>query len=372
MTFKEHVFIRSEEFSSSYFQKFVLGGDIGSTNIRLAVFGLDHQGNLQPIFKVVTKTKQVEELHVPINYIVTQAKDRYKIDIADAAIGFAGPTYDNRQTCILTGLDRPVDIQSLTEKTSLNRIILLNDFEAIGYGIDVIPEEDMIEIPHANNTTPPAKILETRAVLGPGTGLGQAMITYDTGKRSYIPLPSEGGGEDFAPKTDLQKKLLEFIIKHKLFRNSSFPDWNDMLSGRGVLNIFKFLTTTKKIPAKRSLIHQLENSDDKAKAISKFAIEGDLTCQKTMDLFFELFGQRAALLAFTAKSTGGLYIAGEIAAEDIILIKKGRFMKAFDSIKQTSHPLHKLTMDIPVFIIKNRDTGMYGAANVAANHADEF
>ena len=44
-------------------------------------------------------------------------------------------------------------------------------------------------------------------VLGPGTGLGQAVLTWDGAAGAYTVWPSEGSHADFAPRDDLQRGL---------------------------------------------------------------------------------------------------------------------------------------------------------------------
>lgn len=52
------------------------------------------------------------------------------------------------------------------------------------------------------------------AVLGPGTGLGQAVLTWQEGPTSeggrYRVWPSEGSHADFAPRGELQRALAAF------------------------------------------------------------------------------------------------------------------------------------------------------------------
>lgn len=49
----------------------------------------------------------------------------------------------------------------------------------------------------------------TRALVAPGTGLGEVLLTWDGGRyRSNI---SEGGHTEFGPRTDLQMELLGYM-----------------------------------------------------------------------------------------------------------------------------------------------------------------
>jgi glucokinase len=47
-------------------------------------------------------------------------------------------------------------------------------------------------------------------VLGPGTGLGEAVLTWDDVAGAYTVWPSEGSHADFAPRGDTQRALAAY------------------------------------------------------------------------------------------------------------------------------------------------------------------
>lgn len=51
------------------------------------------------------------------------------------------------------------------------------------------------------------------AVLGPGTGLGQAQLMFDDSKKSYKVWPSEGSHSDFAPRGEDQIALMKWVTE---------------------------------------------------------------------------------------------------------------------------------------------------------------
>ena len=50
-----------------------------------------------------------------------------------------------------------------------------------------------------------------KAVLGPGTGLGEAQLIWDTGIGGYKVLPSEGAHAQFAPRGWRQRALQAYV-----------------------------------------------------------------------------------------------------------------------------------------------------------------
>jgi glucokinase len=83
---------------------------------------------------------------------------------------------------------------------------VLNDFEAVGYGIPVLPGDAIIPL-HAV----PPEAHAPLAVLGPGTGLGQAQLFWEEGAEAgagaYRVQPSEGAHATFAPRGARQRAL---------------------------------------------------------------------------------------------------------------------------------------------------------------------
>ncbi len=72
----------------------------------------------------------------------------------------------------------------------------------------------------------------------------------------------------------------------------------------------------------------------------------------------------AGNLALLLKATGGLYLGGGIAPKLIEKLKDGTFMKAFTDKGRMS----ALVENIPVRVILDDKTALYGAARCAVEH----
>ena len=72
-------------------------------------------------------------------------------------------------------------------------------------------------------------------VLGPGTGLGVATLVF--GKDEKIVLQGEGGQVHFTPRSDLETEL--YLWLREKTENVSAEE---VISGRGLENIYRFLT----------------------------------------------------------------------------------------------------------------------------------
>ncbi len=72
------------------------------------------------------------------------------------------------------------------------------------------------------------------ALIAPGTGLGKAMLIYLDGR--YLPVPSEGSHSDFAPNSEAEFKLWQYLHQH--YGHVSIER---VVSGSGLVNIYNWL-----------------------------------------------------------------------------------------------------------------------------------
>jgi glucokinase len=83
------------------------------------------------------------------------------------------------------------------------------------------------------NPTPGGPI----AVIGPGTGLGEVQLFYDSGYQGYVAWASEGSHAGFAPRGELQRELLAFAEEEL-----EMPcEVEHVACGVGLQRIYRFL-----------------------------------------------------------------------------------------------------------------------------------
>jgi glucokinase len=219
----------------------------------------------------------------------------------------------------------------------------MNDFEAIGYGINLLKKKDFLII----NKKISNKIKnQTKAVIGAGTGLGKAILNYDECFNCYVPIASEGGHADF-PVYDLEElKLINFIKKIKKINQVS---WEDLLSGKGLESIYFYLKKNKK----------------SAEEISKHR-KTDKTYKKTFELFTRFYARAVKNFTLETLALGGVYIAGGIAAKNSDIFKSQTFLKEY----KNNYKLKNVLVNIPVYVILNQNIGLYGSAFAAIYRKD--
>ncbi len=314
----------------------IIAGDIGGTNTRLALF---EQG--RPVFRWTRPSRDYPEFYPLFKEFLAHAPVAYPQQLV-VCLAVAGVIEDNRRA---KGTNIPwvIDCERIESETRCSECIIINDFEAAAWGVTTLHKDQYVQV-----GGPRPQAGRTMAILGAGTGLGQAIIPWDSSGRHMV-VHSEGGHAGFAPESQEEIGLLSYLMER--FGHVSVER---VLSGQGLVNIYRFL---KKEPA-----DQLEDGpqgDLLAPDITRKAIEGsDGVCVRTVELFCKIYGAEAGNLALKCLAYGGLFVAGGIAPVILPFIQKGRFREAFEA----KGCMREVMKKIPVLIVKEPDLGLIGAA----------
>ncbi len=267
-----------------------------------------------------------------------------------ACFAVAGPVSGRDAT--VTNLPWAFNADALAAKFGFQQVQLCNDFEAVAIGISCLSEDEILTL---NEGEPQDE--GVRAVIGAGTGLGQALLLPEGD--SWRVVPTEGGHVDFAPRNDLQVALLSH-----LWSQFGHVSYERIVSGAGLVAIYHFLCQRGAGKASASLQAAMVEGDAAA-VISRYALsEQDALASQALDLFIDVYGAQAGNLALTVLSRGGLYIAGGIAAKNRLRFQDGRFMSAFtDKGKMAA-----LVKTIPVKLILQDKVGLKGARLLALQY----
>jgi glucokinase len=325
----------------------ILAGDIGGTKCALALFSVDdlRTAAVEHTFR----SKDYARLEDVIRDFLAIAGGRAASgQIACACFGIAGPIID--ETCQTPNLPWTITAKGLRTAAGMDTVKLINDLEATAHGVFLLRPDELAPL---NEGAPPAH--GNAALIAAGTGLGEATLHWGGG--TYNPVASEGGHADFAPRNEIEIELLMYLIKR--FGHVSYER---VLSGPGLFNIYSFLRDSGYAKEEPWLSDMLKQSDPSA-VVSEAGLGGkNELCVRALDMFVSIYGAEAGNLALKAMAVTGIYVGGGIAPKIIEKLRSGGFMRAFTDKSRLSVLLQK----IPVRIIQNPKTALYGAARAAS------
>lgn len=328
----------------------ILAGDLGGTKTLLMI-GTCQGTQVTSLFEQRYDSAAFANLLPMMQTFLLEAGPHAQ-GLERACVAVAGPVVNtlDGQTASITNLPWVFDNTTLAAQLGIARVRLINDFQGVGYGIEALGETDIVTL---QTGTPAA--CGPRVVLGAGTGLGEGVLVW--AHDFYEVLPSEGGHSDFAPTDSEQIELLQTLLGE--FAHVSYER---LLSGAGLVRIYEFLRARSVAPESAALRAAMLHGDAAA-AISAAALtETDSVAQAALDLFVRLYGAQAGNLALTVLPTGGVYIAGGIAAKILDKLRDGAFMKAF----LAKGRMTALLADLPVRLVINSRVGLLGAALAAS------
>ncbi len=320
----------------------VLAGDIGGTKTSLAIFEVN--GNkLESLTEETYPSGDYASLdEIVQKFVATQE------NIPEwASFGIAGPVRNG----IAKTMNLPwiVDAKKMADEIGFKKVWLMNDLEANAWGIRALREEDFFILNEGKSNQN-----GNASIISAGTGLGQAGLYWDG--KELRPFASEGGHTDFSPNSDLEIALLQFLKKR--YAPDSHVSWERVVSGMGIGNIYDFLCDYRGAETPDWLIEEIKTGD-KAASISKAAGDNRCpVCAETFQLFVHLYAAEAGNQALKIMATSGVYIGGGVAPKNLEQFKNSTFMDSFTDKGR----LKEIMQDIPVKIILNQRTALYGPA----------
>ena len=339
------------------FSSYVLGIDIGGTHTNLGVAGIQDEKPVL-LFSLNFYTKDLDSLVPAVEKTLSYAKKEYDIDVDFACIGAAGVVSSTHDYAELTNIPWNVSSEALTNITSLKSVYIINDYQSIGFSVNLLDKDNAEDILLVKPGVSESLLMHaTKAIIGAGTGLGKSILNYSKKYDAYIPIASEGGHGDFPVYDDVEMQLVEYI---KRLRGISQPlTYEELLSGRGVFGIYKFLRDSQGF-GETEYTKEIDGSDDKAPLISKYRTV-DEVCKETFRFFTRFYARCAKNYVLDTLSSGGLYIAGGIAAKNREIFQSKEFLDEFLNAYRRSDFLRS----VPIYVIVNYDMSHYGACFAA-------
>ncbi|NII26866.1 glucokinase [Pseudoflavitalea sp. X16] len=319
----------------------VLAGDIGGTKTNLAVYQVMPEG-IKLLQGARYPSAEYQSLIILIKHFLAENNLRLPDRIS---LGVAGPVLNGKVD--ITNLTWVLDQAEIARDTGVKEVVLINDLEAMAYGLAALQAEDFITIHGGKEGA-----VGNMAIIAPGTGLGEAGL-YWNGK-AYFPFPTEGGHCDFSPRTDLDMELCKYLQQQ-----GEVVSWEKVIAGPAITSIYTFLRDVKKREEPAWLAEQLAKEKDDSAVISQNALHNKAAiCVETMDLFVRYIARETANLVLKMKATGGIFLGGGIPPKIAPLLLQEAFYRHYMDCDRMQHLLE----GVPIRIIKNDKTGLLGAA----------
>jgi len=320
----------------------VLAGDIGGTKTNLGLF---RRGKRRPLLKVLETYSSRKAPN--LESIIDDFLKKHPASLAGACFGMAGPVKNGR--CRTTNLPWDVSERKIKNRFGWGRVRLINDLTATAYAVPLLTKGELFPLNQRKTTKE-----KNLGLIAPGTGLGMALLVWGDGH--YMPVPSEGGHSDFAPKDGAEAALWQYL--HQRVGHVSLER---VLSGPGLFIIYCWLKFTGQ-EAEPPWLAQRINEDDPSRVIAEAALVAkDPLCVKTLNLFVSILGGAAGNLALTGLTKGGIFLGGGISPKILPKLEEDIFMHAFTNKGR----FKGLLQEIPVHVILNDKAALLGAAYCA-------
>lgn len=327
----------------------LLAGDIGGTKTDLAIFS-PGSGPRAPLAQAEYPSGDYPSLEA----IVGEFLAGCKLPIDSACFDVAGPVVGRRSK--ITNLPWLVDCAVLERALKLPSVSLLNDLEAIARAVPLLTEGDLYTLNKG--------VAQERgpiAVVAPGTGLGEAYLTWEGD--GYEAHPSEGGHADFAPSTPTELGVLGYLQPR--YGHVSIER---VCSGDGLPNIYDYLRDSGFAPETPSIAAQLATAKDRTPIIAQGGLAAAYPCPlcaATLNTFISILACEAGNMALKVLSTGGVYLAGGMPRRLKPLLEGGGFMEAFGRKGR----LNSVLAQMPVHVITYDKVALVGAASYGLQYA---
>ena len=251
------------------------------------------------------------------------------------SVAIAGPVLGDQIR--MTNLTWNFSIQSVKKQFGFRYFRCINDFGALAYATLQLEGKDLHLI-HEGVSNP----MSSRAVVGPGTGLGVAgLVRYGD---HWVPVAGEGGHMTCAPAN-----RIEMEVRNIIEPGDKHISAERFVSGPGLVNLYKALT----------IIHGKSFEALSPSEISRRAIEQiDDECEKALQMFYQMLGSVAGNVCLVMGAFGAVYLGGGILPQ----IESPEMEKLIVTGFQHKGRMQPLLNKVPLYLMKGEYAALQGAA----------
>jgi glucokinase len=234
----------------------------------------------------------------------------------------------------------PVSIRDIRESLGIASLAVINDFEAVAYATQFMGHADTVAVIETSAPQVAGPVL----VMGPGTGLGSAVLL--PGQPHATVLATEAGQVSLAPGNELEIDILRWLA-----RDRAYVSYEHALSGPGLLNLYNAICDVR--GAKPQLQMPAE--------ITRSAVERtDAAAIEALNVFCGLLGSFVGDLVLLYGARGGAYLAGGILPQIRDVLLSSTFAERYFN-KGVMRPF---LQQVPVRLMEHGQLGVIGAAGL--------
>lgn len=347
-------------------RKYVIGVDVGGTNTRVAVCGLDGQYIIVSKFQS-SSLKQLlgglEQLSAPL--ISLMGVPPYA-----ACLDIAGPVAEHGTKVEITNYtgtseERTVKTTDLPSQLfPSGRTVFINDLESCCYGVLGLDEHKKLGeyfSPLWGTETSEVHLAPVHhAVLAAGTGLGAGLL-LKLGSKSFQVYPLEFGHALIPPlgvshpRREIDINLLNYLSQ-RLYDGAYPAEYEDIASGRGLTHVYDFLV--KDLPNVPNGLTPAE--------IASAAAGGNPHANKALEIHYRILIRTCQNMA-VAMNVKGVFLAGDnqVANNSFVTSVHKELHEEF-----LNHPKRHWIENVPVYTQTTTfNINLYGTLYVARSLA---
>jgi glucokinase len=309
---------------------YLIVGDIGGTNTRLAVVGSSGDG-----------LSESRRFHNADFGSFGQLLSKYLADIqvsSAAAISLAVAGVTSGRVVQLTNHPWSIDRDELSKAANVSNVLFTNDLQALG--LSLAHARSAPAVPLTDHGA--GQNLAPRLVIGVGTGFNAALVTQDSESERPMVNAAECGHMTLAIETAQELRLRDFLA-----RGRGRASVERALSGAGLVEIYQWVAGDIG-PAGV----ELTGPEIAQQAVSN----GDPACREAAAILLKLLARTAGDLALAFLPRGGIYFAGSVARALAPLIPSVGFLDEFVAKGRQT----ELMRSFPLFLMPDDSAALLG------------
>jgi len=346
-----------------------LAGDLGGTKTFLCIYR-EIEGQLRKEHGQRYRSADWRDLESMLRHFLDQVPADLPQPVS-SCIAVAGPVHQGKAK--LTNLPWQMSQTSLSDATGVRRLELVNDFAVLIHGLPHLNDQQQVVIQRGRDRStpaPPGTDNGPVAILGAGTGLGMARGLPAAG--GWIAMPSEGGHREFAPRTEAEWELAQWLKQDLGLQRLSIER---IVSGTGLGHVMNWLLHREAgiqhglrahAHAWRTITADQPGYRDLPSITGKAAADGDLLATEALQLWLGAYGSVAGDLALQELCVGGLWIGGGTAQKNLDGLRSNHFLEPLRSKGRFRSLIEGMTIRAVI----DPEAGLFSAACRARDLAE--